>query len=212
MLNLNGLPEFYVDTLKAWSEIKGKCILENHLQIRDEILWNKKYITIARKSVYYKDWHTVGIEKIKDLLNGKNKFTSYQNLSQKVGKRFPFTKLVGLINAIPDSWKQKLRTQSRFNSNNDQYNTEASLTAKGITCKQSYSIFVKRKFKELLANNRLRRLGVNELDKINKIHSLSFRMTKETKLSIFQFKIIHNILPHRVLLYKMKITDSDLCL
>ena len=37
-------------------------------------------------------------------------------------------------------------------------------------------------------------------------------MTKETKLSIFQFKVIHNILPHRVLLYKMKITNSDLCL
>ena len=89
---------------------------------------------------------------------------------------------------------------------------EASLTTKGITCKQSCSIFVKRKFKEPLANNRLRRLGVNELDKINEIHSLSFRMTKETKLSIFQFKIIHNILPHRVLLYKMKITDSGLCL
>ena len=66
--------------------------------------------------------------------------------------------------------------------------------------------------KEPLANNRLRRLGFNELDRINKIDSLSFRMTKETKLSIFQFKIIHNILPHRVLLYKMKITDSDLCL
>ena len=37
-------------------------------------------------------------------------------------------------------------------------------------------------------------------------------MTKETKLSIFQFKVMHNILPHRVLLYKMKITDSDRCL
>ena len=56
--------------------------------------------------------------------------------------------------------------------------------------KQSCSIFVKRKFKEPLANNRLRRLGFNELDRINEIHSLSFRMTKETKLSIFQFKII----------------------
>ena len=73
-------------------------------------------------------------------------------------------------------------------------------------------IFFKRKFQKPLANNRLRRLGVNELDKINEIHSLSFRMAKETKLSISQFKIIHNILPHRVLLYKMKITDSDLCL
>ena len=212
LLDLSGLPEFYVNTLKAWSEIKGECIPENHLQIRDEILWNNKNITIAGKSIYYKDWHAVGIEKIKDLLNGENKFASYQNLSKKLGKRFPFTKLLGLVNAIPVSWKQKLRTQSRFTNDNDHHNTKDSLTTKGITCKQSCSIFVKRKFKEPLANNRLRRLGFNELDRINEIHSLSFRMTKETKLSIFQFKIIHNILPHRVLLYKMKITDSDLCL
>ena len=33
LLDLNGLPEFYVDTLKTWSEIKGECIPENHLQI-----------------------------------------------------------------------------------------------------------------------------------------------------------------------------------
>ena len=64
LLDLNGLPEFYVDTLKTWSEIKGECIPKNHLQIRDEILWNNKHITIAGKSVYYKDWHAVGIEKI----------------------------------------------------------------------------------------------------------------------------------------------------
>ena len=31
LLDLNGLPEFYVDTLKAWSEIKGEYIPENHL-------------------------------------------------------------------------------------------------------------------------------------------------------------------------------------
>ena len=119
-----------LQTLKASSETKGECIPENHLQIRDEILWNNKNITIAGKSIYHRDWHAVGIEKIKDLLNGENKSTSYQNLSQEVGKRFPFTKLFGLINAIPDSWKQKLRTQSRSN-----------------TCKKSCSIFVKRKFK-----------------------------------------------------------------
>ena len=109
-------------------------------------------------------------------------------------------------------YKLAAKQRKKNNNDNDQYNTEASLTTKGITCKQSCSIFVKRKFKEPLANNCLRILGVNKLDEINEIHSLSFRMTKETKLSIFQFKIIHNILPHRVRLYKMKITDSDLCL
>ena len=95
-----------MDTLKGWPEIKGEFIPENHLQIRDEVLWNDQKITIARKSIYYKDWLAVGIEKTKDLLNGKNKFTSYQNLSQKVGKQFPLTKLLRLINAIADSWKK----------------------------------------------------------------------------------------------------------
>ena len=55
--DLNGLPEFYADTLKALSEVKGECIPENHLQIRDEIPWNNKDITIAGKSIHYNDWH-----------------------------------------------------------------------------------------------------------------------------------------------------------
>jgi hypothetical protein len=36
---------------------------------------------------------------------------------------------------------------------------------------------------------------------------LPFKITKETKLSIFQYKIIHNILPHGVLLHKMKLIN-----
>ena len=47
LLDLKGLPEFYVDILRAWSEIKNECMPEEHLQIRDEILWNNKNITIC---------------------------------------------------------------------------------------------------------------------------------------------------------------------
>ena len=41
---------------------------------------------------------------------------------------------------------------------------------------------------------------------------LPFKITKETKLSIFQYKIIHNILPHGAMLHKMKIVNSPLCI
>lgn len=44
-----------------------------------------------------------------------------------------------------------------------------------------------------------------------KIYLLSFGVTKEVKLSVFQFKLIHNILSTNSLLYKMKIIDSPSC-
>lgn len=49
-------------------------------------------------------------------------------------------------------------------------------------------------------------LSITLYTELNEIHNLAFRITKETKLSIFQFKVMYNIqLLHRVLLHKMKI-------
>ena len=62
LFDINRLPEFYVDTLKAWSETIGECIPQNYLLIRDKILWNTKNTTIAEKSIYYRDWQAVGIK------------------------------------------------------------------------------------------------------------------------------------------------------
>ena len=51
------------------------------------------------------------------------------------------------------------------------------------------------------------------VEKINlcKVYQLPFIVTKETKLMMFQYKIIHRILPTNSLLYKMKIVDSPTC-
>ena len=86
LLDLKGVPEFYVDILRVWSKIKDEYMPEDYLQIRDEISWNNKNKTIVGKSIYYKDWHAAGIEKTKDLLNRENAFISYQSVIQKVGR------------------------------------------------------------------------------------------------------------------------------
>ena len=85
------------------------------------------------------------------------------------------------------------------------------LSANGVSRRQARRILIEKKWIEPLAHDRLRRLGVHEEGKINEIHSLAFKITKETKLSIFQFKLVHNILPHRILLHKMGIADSPRC-
>ena len=43
------------------------------------------------------------------------------------------------------------------------------------------------------------------------IYLLPFVVTHETKLPIFQFKILHNILPTNLHLYRMNIRDSSSC-
>ena len=46
---------------------------------------------------------------------------------------------------------------------------------------------------------------------IKAIYLLPFNLSKETKLSMFQYEIIHNILPYGNGLYMMKLLNSPLC-
>ena len=48
-------------------------------------------------------------------------------------------------------------------------------------------------------------------ESLKKVYSLPFVTTLETKLQIFQYKIIHNILPTRCSLYRIKLCDSEIC-
>ena len=48
-------------------------------------------------------------------------------------------------------------------------------------------------------------------DDLRKLYLLLFEVTKEVKLSMFQYKIIHNILCTKSLLFKMKKEDSPRC-
>ena len=212
LLNLQGMPQFYVDVLKAWGDVIGDNTPQHCAQVKDEILWNNRYITIAGKSVYYKDLHLAGITKVKDLLNDNNELLSINDLIHKIGVAIPFTKLLGLIDAIPADWKRKLKICSSMDNKTSGSEKAPLLPANGVSCGQARRILIVKKWIEPLANDRLRRLGVHEEGKINEIHSLAFKITKETKLSIFQFKLVHNILPHRILQHKMGIVDSPRCL
>ena len=60
-------------------------------------------------------------------------------------------------------------------------------------------------YRELLLN-----FGYQK-DDLGKLYLLPFEVTKEVKLSMFQYKIIHNILCTKSLLFKMKKEDSPRC-
>ncbi|KAL9965224.1 hypothetical protein ACROYT_G028995 [Oculina patagonica] len=60
------------------------------------------------------------------------------------------------------------------------------------------------------SEKKLQSYGISK-ENLSKIYLLSFKATKEVKLAMFQYKIIHNILATNSLLYKMKKVASPFC-
>ena len=60
------------------------------------------------------------------------------------------------------------------------------------------------------SQNRILYHGFTE-NNVHKVYQLPFTITKEVKVIMFQYKIIHNILPTQISLYRDGFSDSDVC-
>ena len=171
LLNFSNMPAFYINILKAWTEVQRLYKADLHQDnIRSTILWNNKNITIEGKSIYWKKWHTAGIDRLEDLLDENNSFLGYYQFCRKTGLKPPFTKFFGLIAAIPSKWKQTLRS----GLNNQQTEKPEQSFFNNGTCKRFRNLLTKNKFREPLASSRLCRLGI-EYDKLKAILLTAFQ-------------------------------------
>jgi len=64
---------------------------------------------------------------------------------QKGGKRFPFTKLLGLIDAMPCCWKQKLKAKYTEDNDSQRCNMVPLPPAKEIAVKHALCVFEQEK-------------------------------------------------------------------
>ena len=78
------------------------------------------------------------------------------------------------------------------------------------TCRQARAFSVSKSFQKLTSEVRLIEAGFTD-QTIAALYVLPFKLTKNTKLSMFQFKINHHILYTRDKLFEAKITDIDSC-
>ena len=79
-----------------------------------------------------------------------------------------------------------------------------------ITTRSVYAAIINHYFEPPTAEPRLLRYGFYN-DCLKDVYNLPFVITLETKLQIFQYKIIHNILPTKCSLFRMKLCESETC-
>lgn len=200
-LKLDNLPDFYRSILEYWQYFK--TLSSNEKDIKDEVLWNNCNILIDKKPVFFRNWFSKEIVHLHHLLNEHGKFYTLDEFKTKYNLEVPFTIFYGLIEAIPNAWKSKLK-QCR------QIESVKQIDKKILSTSSIYSTILNNIFVQPTSQSKILRHNFTE-NNVHKVYQLPFTITKEVKIIMFQYKIIHNILPTQMSLHRDGISDSDLC-
>ena len=170
-------------------------------QRKEDVL--NRFVKINKASIYFRSWHLAGVYKLSSLLEeNQNQFDASL---KKFKVKCNFLQYHGLLSAISSNWKTLLKQELQ---------TEATVNLPAIgklTCKAIYKSLVNHQnFSPPTTEKRLIEYGL-DIHERQKIYSLPFIVTKEVKLSVFQYKIIHNILYTNCILYKMKKVEDPHC-
>ena len=85
--------------------------------MKEEILWNNRFIKRDGKSIFYKAWTNKGIRKINDLLDSQGHFLSFENFQRSFSVRCTFLDYAGLLASIPKDWKNAISASNQTATN-----------------------------------------------------------------------------------------------
>ena len=203
--------------LKGLAEIKNvfwKTVLctwlDNNFdyhECNNSLLWNNTYIKYQGNVLFFRDWVTGNVLTVKDFLRSDDQCITFDNICHKIGyspnRLLEYNVVLAAVSTfirshdvtilddtflqdIPHFRGKKLSTLKEFRK---------ALVEK--TYSQPCCIgFWNRKF---------------HFDITDKVWSIAKNATKEVRLHLLHWKIIHNIYPTNIMLHKMKVREDDKC-
>ena len=208
------MPRFWKSVVKTWVELKrkeNKAAPNNLEYILNEPLFNNINILYRGNPLFFNTWVKSGVKHVYQIID-KGKIKTKDELEQLVGQyaglHFDY---YALINAIPNVWKDMITKNTPVdwdilvNQYRNKYDDALSLVNKNNWA-------IRRKFMPDLSESCGKRFWFNKtgINITHKFH-IARSATKETRLRLLHFKILHNIYPSNIMLNKMGLKDSDQC-
>ena len=210
------LPSYYKECLDAWSELNRKTPNSSH-EVINEITWNNRLLCIDKMSIYRDDMIKLGFLKIGHVVRAyySSCFNVYGTSLLSPEQNFF---LMSLIDSFPAEWRAfaKSFTDSSLieeipNDPKIGLGNGNSVPILNISSKQIYGIFLGKKQIPHTAQRKL----TNKYPDINvewdKVYSLPFRSTLDSKTREFQYKILNCIVYTNEKLYRFGLVASPSC-
>ena len=211
------LPAFYSEVIKLWEKF-SVCSKLTAEQILSEQLWNNKFILSNSKSIDYPALKTKGLAQIRDLFSKDGSVRTWESISQMYDlEPIDFLKWLGVLQSIPPSWKKMIRSCTEISEGEEETNCGIEFEGKyiriqQITPKIIYKCSVSSNYNPPTAREYFsRKVQITCPDICKSIYLLPRKVTVDTKIRMFQYKILNNILYLNRRLYLMKKVGSPLC-
>jgi hypothetical protein len=209
--------KFYNSIFQMWAKLNFREPIKPE-EILKQMIWNNSHIKVGNKTVYSKKMVDKKILYIQDLLNKDGKFANKVELEQKFDIVFRFFEYESLNQAIPQKWKEIIEDDKH--SKNMIINKEYKIKINNIY-KQLAEIETKDIYWELLTKvaerptsdqswNNHSDLALTD-EEWKTIYKMAYKLTQDTKLFNFNFKVTHRILAVGEKLKTWKSKDTDKC-
>jgi hypothetical protein len=205
------IPPFYINALKLWSEINS-FEPTNAEEVCRQGIWNNKFILIGNKSVYYSKFDEAGFHTIYDFFEDKNTIKDIR--SDDRFNTIDVLKWYGLIHALPKHWRDIICKKGLCWTGQIEYGLRMPNGFIPMDKVKSNSIYVWFRDKEKvesISQHYFKRVYELSDDECYDLFVMPFKVTLDTKLRWFQYRVMHNIVPTNVWLQKVGLTNSDLC-
>ena len=192
-------------------------IIEDMNETLQIIIWNNKLIRIDGKPVFYKTLAEKGIFRIGDLISENNDLITKCNLRELNLTPLDQFRLISVLNALPSQWRDSLNRSlySVKKAFNLQEKIVLRLNGQNTSINKAVSKTIYKELRNRVitipsAQEKYGSSFVSDTLDWPEIYSLPHRVTSDTKLRQFQFKLLNKYLATNAFLYKIGVASSPL--
>lgn len=189
--------DFYCQVLTYWNELYNHSSATANM-LYNQTLWYNTDIKIGNKSVFYKSWSHLGINRLCDIMNCEGTFKTKEAIELHYNSTIKQMDYNSLLQAVPLKCREVIRQNDVCYDIDILHHVkleEKLYDINNVKCRQIYKAFVSRIIQSPTATRKWNEMYDIDQDTWAYYYKLPFYVCCDTELQSLQYKIIHRFFP-----------------